>query len=295
MKVPPDTPTRVVLVDKPAGWTSFQVVRRLRPVLGRKVGHAGTLDPFATGLLVVLAGQATRISELVMQFPKDYLLTVQFGAVSSTQDPTGRLEPTGLTTDPTAVVRALEPFRGEISQQVPLTSAVKVDGEALYRRAHRGEVCDTPVRRVVVHDLSLLEFDDVTQRARLLVRTSKGTYVRTLAHDLGRSLAVGAYALELRRLRSGTLDVGGALPPDDVADAIESGGSRAVLSVSDVLCSLPRYDVRDAEEKRARNGNELTGAPPGLVRVYGADGLLGIYEGVQSVSRPRVVFSNPVA
>src|SRR5690606_9801376 len=105
MKVPPDTPTRVVLVDKPAGWTSFQVVRRLRPVLGRKVGHAGTLDPFATGLLVVLAGQATRISELVMQFPKDYLLTVQFGAVSSTQDPTGRLEPTGLTTDLTAVVR----------------------------------------------------------------------------------------------------------------------------------------------------------------------------------------------
>lgn len=294
MTASPETPARVVLVDKPEGWTSFQVVRRLKPLLGRRLGHAGTLDPFATGLLVLLAGQATRISEFVMEFPKEYLVTVQFGTVSSTQDPSGRLEMTGKTTDEAAVAQALESFRGDIVQQVPLTSAVKVEGEALYRRAHRGETYDTPIRRVQVHHLSMLEFDAAAQRARLRACTSKGTYIRTLAHDLGRALGVGAYALELRRLRSGALSVEDAVLPDDVAEAIEAGGSPAVLSVSDVLFSLPRYDVQGVEEKRARNGNNLAEAPAGLVRVYGADGLLGIYEGVTGKSRPRVVFSSPV-
>lgn len=293
MKQPPETPTRVLLVDKPAGWTSFQVVRRLRPLLGRKVGHAGTLDPFATGLLVVLAGQATRISDLIMAFPKEYLVTAQFGAVSSTQDPTGVIEPTGLRVAEAEVRRALEGFRGCIRQVVPLTSAVKVGGEPLYRRAHRGETCETPVREVVVHDLALLEFRDELQEAVILARTSKGTYLRTLVHDLGAVLGVGGYAAALRRLRVGSLNVKHAVGPDDVGEAMAAGGEGTVLSLSDVLSGLPRYDVRDAEERRVRNGNELPGAPAGVVRVYGEAGLLAVYEGVAGVARPRVVFSSP--
>lgn len=307
MRRSPETRTRVLLVDKPAGWTSFQVVRRLKPLLGRKVGHAGTLDPFATGLLVVLAGQATRISELVMAMPKEYRVTVQFGAVSTTQDPTGVIEPTGGRVTEAEVREQLAGFRGLIRQVVPLTSAVKVGGEPLYRRAHRGEECETPVREVTVHELALLEFRSDLQQAVIRARTSKGTYVRTLAHDLGVAVGVGGYAAELRRLRVGFMDVRDAVGPEQVGEVIAAAdgagaqrgpaapraGGRALLSLSDVLRDLPRYDVRDMEESRARHGNELRGAPSGLVRVYGEAGLLALYEGVAGVSRPRVVFSSP--
>lgn len=301
MKRPPETRSRVLLVDKPAQWTSFQVVRRVRPMLGRKVGHAGTLDPFATGLLVVLAGQATRISELIMEMPKTYEVTAQFGFVSSTQDPTGEISPTRREVEEQALRRALGSFQGRITQVVPLTSAVKVDGEPLYRRAHRGEVCDTPTREVVVHDLRLVHFDPEQQTGRLIVRASKGTYVRTLVHDLGDVLGAGAYAAALRRLSIGHMRVEEAVSPDEVEQALawaDDGEDaaevrKAVVTISEVLRTLPRYDVRDVDERRVRNGNELLGMPPGVFRVYGSEGLLAIYEGIGGVSRPRVVFSSP--
>lgn len=284
-------PTRVILIDKPAGWTSFDVVRKLRPVLGRRVGHAGTLDPFATGLLIVLAGQATRASRLFMEMPKEYRMTVQLGAVSSTHDPTGVIEATGGRTTVGEVAAALQGFVGEYLQRVPLTSAVKVDGEPLYRRAHRGEEMETPERTVTIHSADLLGFDEEAQQAEVLVRSSKGTYIRTLAHDLGRRLGVGAYAASLRRTRVGRLSVAHSVAPGEVAAGLE-GGSPAILSVSAALSMLPRHEVHGRDEVLARNGNKLRGLPAGRALVYGSGRLLGVYEGVGGMSSPLVVFAD---
>src|SRR5207245_1760833 len=148
-----DGASGVLLVAKPAGPTSHDVVQRIRKsdlARGRKVGHAGTLDPFATGLLLVLIGGATRFQRFFMALPKTYRALVRFGSVSDTGDPTGSLVPTGGRVDAEAVTAALPALVGEIEQRVPLASAVKVGGERLYRKARRGEAFDTPVRRVRV-------------------------------------------------------------------------------------------------------------------------------------------------
>src|SRR5262249_55064181 len=143
----------VLLVDKPAGPTSHDVVASVRrsPLAGgAKVGHAGTLDPFASGLLIVLIRQATRFQRYFMELPKRYRARARFGATSDTGDPEGQIEATGRATDPEAVRAALPSLTGELEQQVPRASAVKVDGERLYKKARRGEVFETPVRRVTV-------------------------------------------------------------------------------------------------------------------------------------------------
>ncbi len=185
----------VVLVDKPVGPTSFDIVRTARRGLKTRVGHAGTLDPFASGLLLVMIGAATRISQLLMGLPKEYDLTVQFGAVSNTADPTGEITPTEKRTTAAQVMAVLDGFRGRIRQRVPLTSAVKVDGEPLYRKAHRGETAETPEREVMIYDVNLIDFDEEAQTARLLALTGSGVYMRALAEDIGR--AVGAVATPL--------------------------------------------------------------------------------------------------
>ena len=288
-------PSRVVLVDKPVGWTSFDMVRRARRGVAAKVGHAGTLDPFATGLLLVLVGQATRVSSLLMDLPKEYRATVQFGAVSTTGDPTGDVCETGARTDAASVLAALDRFRGRITQRVPMTSAVKVGGEALYRKAHRGESVETPSREVVVYDLTLVGFDDDGQEAEVLALTGKGTYVRTLAEDLGAAVGTGAYAAALRRTRVGPFVVDGSLGPDDLGPSLYQAGDPAVLSLSEALAYLPRHDLAPAQAARARNGNELYGTPAGRLRVYGPEGLLAVYDGPAGVSRPVVVFPSPQA
>lgn len=289
------TPTRVVLIDKPSSWTSFDVIRALRPVLGRKLGHCGTLDPFATGLLLIVAGQATRVSDLLMDLPKEYVVRAKFGVVSSTHDAAGELTVVGGHVEEQQVRRALEVFRGRIVQKIPLTSAVKVNGEPLYRKAHRGETYDTPEREVTIYDFILEGFDENAQEALLRARVSKGTYVRTLVHDLGHHLGTGAYASELRRVRIGRFDVVDAISPEQVAEHVSRQplDSRAVLSLSEALRFLPRYYVRGVDERRVRHGNELMGTPQGLMCVFGAEGLLAVYEGWGGVARAKIVFPEP--
>jgi len=285
---------RVVLVDKPVGPTSFDIVRSARRGLRAKVGHSGTLDPFASGLLLVLVGQATRLSSLMMDLPKEYLLTAQFGATSSTADPTGELRPSGVKTDARAVLAALDAFRGRIMQRVPLTSAVKVDGEPLYRRAHRGETVETPEREVMVYELSLLTFDEESQSAEIVARTGRGTYVRTLAEGLGEVTGAGAYASTLRRTRIGAFSVEDALRLEDLSPERYQAADRAVLSLNDALGFLPRLDVSGRDARLAANGNGLEGGPAGRFRVYGPGGLLGVWEGPAGLARPAVVFPAPV-
>lgn len=284
------TPARVLLVDKPVGPTSFDMVRAARRGVGARVGHAGTLDPFASGLLLVLLGQATRISNLLMNLPKEYDLTVQFGAVSSTADPTGQITSTGGRVDAKQVLRSLDRFRGRITQRVPLTSAVKVSGEALYKKAHRGEVVDTPEREVMVYDLCMIGFDEQAQTARLLALTGSGTYARVLAEDIGTLTGAGAYAASLRRTRIGRFHVADALRGEDLRPDTCRTSARGVLTLDEALAFLPRHDLGPTEARLAMNGNPLPGAPWPRFRVYADNVLLAIYERRGDGAKPAVVF-----
>jgi tRNA pseudouridine55 synthase len=257
------------------------------------VGHAGTLDPFASGLLLVLVGQATRISNLMMSLPKEYDLTVQFGAVSSTADPTGTIVPTGGRVRVEQVLRSLDAFRGRIRQRVPLTSAVKVGGEALYKRAHRGEDIETPEREVMVYDLTMIGFDEAAQTARLLALTGSGTYARVLAEEIGAATGAGAYAASLRRTRIGPFRVEDALVPEELSTGHRGSGWAGVLTLDEALRFLPRCDLCPAEAKLAANGNRLPRAPWARFRVYAENLLLGVYEATAETARPLVIFPRP--
>ena len=187
----------ILLIDKPEGFTSHDVVARVRRALRpavKKVGHAGTLDPFATGLLVVLVGRATKLARFFVDLPKEYECTMQFGARSDTGDGTGTLVDTGVDASRATPVEAVLPrVRRHHPAAVPMTSAVKVDGERLYKKAHRGETVETPVKEVEITAIDVLDFDDETQRMRCRIACSKGTYVRQLAIDIGEAVGAGAY------------------------------------------------------------------------------------------------------
>jgi tRNA pseudouridine55 synthase len=200
----------VLLCDKPAGITSHDMVARIRRERRCKVGHAGTLDPFATGLLLILLGRATRLQRHLVELPKTYLATARLGWRSSSGDPDGELTETG------RVPRSLGLPTGRVRQRVPMTSAVRVGGERLYRKAHRGETVQTPEREVEVYRVELLERDP--ESARYEIECSKGTYVRTLIETLE-----DAYCAELRRTAIGPFRVeaaGEEIAIDRVADLV---------------------------------------------------------------------------
>jgi tRNA pseudouridine55 synthase len=237
------TPGGGLLVDKPPGVTSHDVVAEIRRERGGKVGHAGTLDPFATGLLVVLLGRATRLQRYLLGLPKTYRATARLGWRSSTGDPDGELSETG------TIPERLELPTGEIEQQVPMTSAVKVDGERLYRKAHRGEAVETPTRRVTIHRADLIESDD--ERATFEIECSSGTYVRTLIETLD-----DAYCESLRRLAIDDLHVPEQSPRE--------------ISVQELVSFLPER-LLDADEAEAvSHGRAVTepfDIPPAHVRL----------------------------
>src|SRR4051794_5951381 len=200
----------ILLVRKPPGPTSHDIVagvRRTPVAAGAKVGHAGTLDPFAGGLLIVLIGRATRLQRYFMALPKRYLARARFGAVSDTGDPEGRIEQTGSGVEENAVRAALPSLVGELDQRVPRASAVKVGGERLYKKARRGEEFETPVRRVTVYRLSLAGIDAAAGWADLDIECSSGTYVRQLVADLGERVGAGAYCEQLERSAIGPFEV----------------------------------------------------------------------------------------
>ena len=211
MSDPESGPDGVLLVDKPRGCTSHDVVDSVRRLFRtRRVGHAGTLDPMATGLLIVLVGRATKASDLLMAQDKEYLGEVTLGVATDTQDAEGEpVETAPVPALPEAVIRtAMEGMVGEQSQTPPMHSAKKVGGKKLYELARKGiEVVREP-RPIKVSEFELLSWE--SPRIRFRVRCSKGTYVRTLAHDLGRRLGPGGHLSMLRRTRSGRIDVADA-------------------------------------------------------------------------------------
>jgi tRNA pseudouridine55 synthase len=209
-----DTAGAVLLLDKPAGKTSHDVVAAVRRERGVKAGHAGTLDPFATGLLLVLLGGATRLQRFLVGLPKTYLATARLGWTSSTGDPDGEL------TETSVVPASLELPTGTVRQRVPMTSAVRVGGERLYKKARRGETIETPVRDVQVHRAELLSSGD--GYAHYEIECSAGTYVRTLVETLG-----DAYCSDLRRVGVGPFrieEAGREVPTPEVARLVPAVG-----------------------------------------------------------------------
>jgi tRNA pseudouridine55 synthase len=270
--------TGLLLVDKPSGPSSFAVLRGLRPVLGRKLGHAGTLDPFATGLLLVVAGRATRLATYLQGLDKAYAAVVQFGAVSTTLDPEGEITPAGPATDAAAVHAAAEALVGEIVQAVPAASAVKVDGERSYARMRRGEAVAPPPRQVTIHRLDVERFDAATQRATIAVHCSKGTYIRQVAADLGSATGAGAYCLELRRTHVGGFAVAEAGSPEQIAGDPSGPWYR---SAADALPHLPARALDDSEQRDVAHGRALRRlGEDGVTRLL-ADGEL------RAVAEPR--------
>jgi len=207
----------VFLVDKPSGWTSHDVVARARRRLAeRRVGHAGTLDPMATGLLVLLAGNATRLFDDFQTFPKTYRAVVRFGARTDTFDVTGNAmawtPANSLPVPEASFFAALDRFRGDILQRPPAHSALKKNGRPLYAYARAGEDVQADERPATVHELSVIRFDG--REAELDLTVARGFYVRSLAEELGLALGVGGVLAALRRTASGPFRVGDAVAPD---------------------------------------------------------------------------------
>src|SRR6267142_621224 len=242
------------LVDKPEGWTSHDAVARLRTLLGEsRVGHAGTLDPFASGLLLIGEGRATGFLGCLGLLPKRYRARARLGVATDTQDLTGTVTATSSRIPMlTEIESSLPRFRGAIRQRPPLYSAVKVGGTRLYKAARRGVDVEREERPVHVYELSLA--GSALPEITLDVTVSRGTYVRTLAHDLGEALGCGAHLTALRRVESGPFDVDAALTCDRSSGHDVGAFRERALEPDRALSFLPRVRLSDEEAARLRHG-----------------------------------------
>jgi tRNA pseudouridine55 synthase len=280
--------SRAILVDKPAGPTSHDVVRDVRRALGRpKAGHTGTLDPFATGLLVVLTGRATRLAPYLTGLDKSYRAMVKLGERSASGDPEGPITPGGPPPHEDSVRAALAGLTGTINQTVPALSAVKVDGQRLYARTRRGEQVELPVREVVVHRADLVSYDQMTGLADIDIRCGSGTYVRQIATDLGNALGCGGYCAALRRTEVGNLRVDDALQLEQIAPGC---GLRPL----DALGHMPVVPLDAAGAADVQHGRAVTATnvPEGTVALAREGDLLAIaLAEADGVIRPKVVLA----
>ncbi len=261
----------IVIIDKPEGWTSNDVVSKLRGVLRtRRIGHGGTLDPMATGVLPVFVGRATRGVEFFEHAEKTYETVIQLGIATDTEDITGTvLEEKSVNVTQEAFMAVLEQFRGNILQIPPMYSALKVNGQKLYDLARKGKEVERQPRPITIFDLTCLEFNGNT--ANLRVRCSKGTYIRTLCKDIGAALGCGGCMAQLRRVQAGEYTIGEAVP---LAELIEAADPEKYLRPVDTMfASLPAVNLTPNQEKRCRNGNSFTVAmEDGTYRAYGQNG-----------------------
>ena len=287
----------ILNVNKPAGPSSFAVVRTLRRLPGVvKAGHGGTLDPAAEGVLPILVNGATRIADFVHEWPKTYVATVTFGFTSDTGDREGTIV---AATGPEAINRerieaALPKFTGRIEPLPPLYSALKQGGEALYRKARRGEAVERRARVVEIYSIRLLDYDSVAGTARIEVNSGRGMYVRSLAQDLGAALGSGAYLSALVRTAIGPLTEADAVPMATLAEAGE-GWTRWLLPMDLPLRRWPAVALDAAGAAAVRRGLAVP-APDttgGRYRLLGPDGELVAWGEADATRRiqPRAVFS----
>ncbi|MCU1263903.1 MAG: tRNA pseudouridine synthase [Acidobacteria bacterium] len=308
----------VLIIDKPAGITSHDVVARVRRILReRRIGHTGTLDPFATGVLVILVGRATRLAQFLSGAEKEYEAVIRFGYGTDTGDLTGAIleqeqhagcvRSQGLSDE--EIEEALTGMRGEIDQVPPMYSAKKHQGRKLYELARRGEEIERPAVRVIIH-----EFETVARDGRLLTRnedgtsdlavrvvSSAGTYIRTLAEDLGRRLGVGAHLIALRRTRAGDFRITAAVSLEDLELKVSSDEmADLIVSTDAALSGLPFLHLTAADAARTRNGMQIKMEAEAAwvdgekVRMRDAEGNLlaiGIFDKVSGTLQPKVVLA----
>jgi tRNA pseudouridine55 synthase len=286
----------ILNVNKPAGPSSFAVVRTLRHLPGVvKAGHGGTLDPAADGVLPILINAATRVADFVHEWPKTYLATITFGFTSDTGDREGTINSAGDTATVTraSIEAALPAFTGRIDQVPPLYSALKQGGEALYRKARRGERVERQARPVEIHAIRLLDYDPASAVARLEVTSGRGMYVRSLAHDLGSALGTGAYLSGLTRSAVGPLSIGDAVSMATLTGAGKEW-TRWLLPMDLPLRSWPAVALDAAGVVAVRRGQAVPApnSSSGRYRLLGPDGdLLAWGEADASMRiQPRAVF-----
>ncbi len=281
-------PDGVLLVDKPAGITSTKALALSKRALGSlKAGHTGTLDPFATGLLPLVFGEATKFSRFLIDADKSYLATLKLGATSTTGDTEGEVIPGGPVEFDIAEIEAVSQTFGGFSTQIPpMHSAVRVQGRRLYDLARQGVEVPREPRGIRVESLEVVEFSG--EKLVISLKCSKGTYVRTLAEDLGKRLGCGAYLTALRRTGTAGFRVEDAATPEALAAMGLEEARRRLLPVEVLVASLPRADLGEREARAIRNGQELAaspGWPEGELAVFGP---AGEFVGVGKVAGGRL-------
>jgi len=296
----PVAPDGVIVVNKPQDWTSHDVVSKMRGIAGtRRVGHLGTLDPIATGVLPVMIGHATRLARFLENSAKTYDAVVRFGFATSSYDRAGEPGPVSeVHLTPERLEEALNPMRGEFDQVPPPVSAKKVGGVPAYKLARQNTPVELAPVRITVHDLELKGFD--ADRARILVSCSTGTYIRSIAHEWGKALGCGAHIEELVRTRSGAFDIARSFTLETLQQMKEEGRlAEAVIPLGELPPGMPAAFVDDVTTRQIRQGRDFhvspfrvnTGAE--YVRAIGPDGgLVAIGEIVlPNVYHPIVVMS----
>ena len=261
----------IVIVDKPQDWTSQDVVSKLRGVFQtRRIGHGGTLDPMATGVLPVFVGRATRGVEFFEHAEKTYEAVLRLGLHTDTEDITGTVlaeKEVNITAE--QFLSVLENFRGQIQQIPPMYSAIKVNGQKLCDLARKGREVERQPRTITIHKLECLEFTGKT--ARLLVHCSKGTYIRTLCKDIGEALGCGGCMESLRRVTAGEYTIENAVPLQTLIESSDPSGY--LLPVDSMFRQYPAVTLTEKQEKCCRNGVAFTtNLPEGTYRVYAASG-----------------------
>ena len=285
----------IVIIDKPAGWTSQDVTARLRRVFGtRRIGHGGTLDPMATGVLPVFVGRATRGVEFFEHAEKTYETELLLGVATDTEDTTGTvLFRREVSVTPEQLAAVLERFRGEIMQIPPMYSALKVNGQKLCDLARKGRQVERQPRPVTIHELTLLSREGDTLRLR--VRCSKGTYIRTLCADIGEALGCGGCMQALRRTQAGEYTIAEAVPLQQLLESPEP--ETYLRDVDTMFRGYPGVKLTANQEKRCRNGNAFSvPLPAGTYRAYSQSGeflmLAKVEDGVMSTIKS---FFDPIS
>lgn len=299
----------ILIIDKPAGITSHDVVSRVRRILKTKrVGHTGTLDPFATGIMVILVGQATRLAQFLDKDEKEYEALVRFGFETETGDRTGKRRDAETAGRGDAVTReeienVLADFRGEIEQTPPMYSAKKIDGKKLYEHARKGETIDRKTAAVNIYELEIMSeppalaggsIADI-ETVQLRVSCSAGTYIRTLAEDIGRKIGVGAHLAELRRTRAGKFQISRSLTLDSFGALTDP--TSALIPMEQVISHLPKIELTDDRIAKTKNGlstrildtNFKDGAAMQMLDDDGHLIAIGFYNATENIVQPKVV------
>jgi tRNA pseudouridine55 synthase len=290
----------VLNINKPSGVTSHDVVERVRKILHEKrIGHTGTLDPLATGVLVLCAGRATRIAQYLEAGEKEYKAIMRLGVTTDTLDAEGQILETRSYTPPDQqkIVDVLQVFIGSIMQRPPAFSAVKVAGVPSYKLAREGKAELLKPRSVTIYSIELTAFEDPV--ASLLVRCSKGVYIRTLCAEIGDALGMGAHLIGLERTRSGRFSIDDALTLDRLQEMVTAGNAEQVITpIDEALAAFPAIRISEAESVRVLHGNQIS-CPSSFanitsdrIRLHSPTGrLLGLARIVAGVIKPDLVFS----